>query len=158
MHITCACLIYARFQAISGTIPGCFGELTKLNVLGIARNYVYGPIPHSMNKLYDLATLFLFSNRLKCNAPWLDQAHGLGVGRFEGITYPAGVAVSEELWKTAQVCIHVLCGCSQSTCGRSSHFQQDSSNCSRLLTMVYGEDCACSSQGVVCYSCVNVHG
>ena len=57
--------------------------------LAIARNYVSATIPASFNSLTALQSLFLFSNKFNCNAPTLDNAAQLGVGKFDGIAYPA---------------------------------------------------------------------
>ena len=79
----------ASSQRISGTLAECWGNAVSVKVFAIARNYLSASIPASFNSLTALQSLFLFSNRFECNAPTLDNAAQLGVGKFDGIAYPA---------------------------------------------------------------------
>lgn len=62
-----------------------------------------GKIPDSFNKLTRLETLFLFTNRLTCNTPGLDQAVNLGKGTFKGIYYPAVKFLNKQLEKAGAI-------------------------------------------------------
>ena len=69
----------------------------------VGRNYLDGEIPNGVDKWTSLRTIFLSSNRFRCNAPHLDAAVDLGLTRYEGIVYPANIDLSQKLLKTADV-------------------------------------------------------
>lgn len=54
---------------LKGTIPREIGQLTKLQVLYLARNQLYGTIPSEIGKLTDLTYLGLQHNRLSGTIP-----------------------------------------------------------------------------------------
>lgn len=93
---------------ISGTLPRCFGDLADLSVIGIAQNYLEGEIPDTFDSLTSLKTIILSSNRFRCNTPTLDLALALGLGRFEGVTYPAMLDLANTLLDTANIPISVF--------------------------------------------------
>ena len=109
-------------QTLSGSLPPCLGDLKQLGTFALARNYIdgmslvacllllcilcpIGEIPGSFNKLTRLETLFLFTNRLRCNAPGLDEAGHLGKGTFKGIYFPAFEFLNQQLVKASAVAL-----------------------------------------------------
>lgn len=95
-------------QFISGTLPKCFGQLTNIGVLGLARNYMEGAIPGSLDSLTSMKTMILASNRFKCNTPDMDKSLGLGAGRFSGVSYPSTLDLAQTLFETANIPISVF--------------------------------------------------
>ena len=96
------CLVFDQF--LSGTIPACIGDLTKLEVLASARNYHTSAIPKTLNALSSLRTVMLSSNRFECNAPGLDSSTQLAQGPFQGIVYPGGQHCPVLRVSSAHVC------------------------------------------------------
>eukprot|EP00929_Paragymnodinium_shiwhaense_P079830 TRINITY_DN41614_c0_g1_i1.p1 TRINITY_DN41614_c0_g1~~TRINITY_DN41614_c0_g1_i1.p1 ORF type:complete len:1115 (-),score=132.85 TRINITY_DN41614_c0_g1_i1:256-3600(-) len=66
-----------NYNNLSGVLPTCIGELTKLRLLGLGRNSLSGKVPSTINNLQNLKILWLHRSNFEGDVPFMGNLQKL---------------------------------------------------------------------------------